>query len=45
MGLQQAMLLVPGCYLLSGIGFLFAERVLDAETAAAKAAKAAKAAS
>lgn len=40
-GLQQAMLLVPGCYLLSGIGFLFAERVLNAETAAAKAAKAA----
>ena len=38
-GLQQAMLLVPACYLLSGIGFLFAERVLTAETAA-KAAKA-----
>ncbi len=40
MGLQQAMLLVPACYLLSGVGFLFAERILDAETAA-KAAEAA----
>ena len=39
-GLQQAMLLVPACYLLSGIGFLFAERVLTAETAAKAAAKA-----
>ncbi len=39
-GLQQAMLLVPACYLLSGVGFLFAERILDAETAA-KAAEAA----
>ncbi|KAK9839611.1 hypothetical protein WJX81_000780 [Elliptochloris bilobata] len=39
-GLQQAMLLVPACYLLSGIGFLFAERVITAETAAKAAAEA-----
>ena len=26
-GLQNAMLVVPACYLLSGLGFLFAERI------------------
>ena len=33
-GLQKAMLLVPVCFLLSGIGFFFAERALQAEKAA-----------
>ena len=30
-GLQKAMLIVPLMYLLSGIGFIFAERILDSE--------------
>ena len=32
-GLQNAMLLVPSCYFLSGIGFFFAHRILDSEKA------------
>lgn len=28
-GLQRAMLLVPACYLLSGVGFFFAHRIQD----------------
>lgn len=30
-GLQRAMLLVPACYLLSGIGFFFAHRIQDSQ--------------
>ncbi len=30
-GLQKAMLIVPMMYLLSGVGFFFAEKVLDSE--------------
>ena len=30
-GLQKAMLLVPACYFLSGVGFFFAHRIQDAE--------------
>lgn len=32
-GLQMAMLLVPGCYLVSGVGFLATEAVVAAESA------------
>jgi hypothetical protein len=32
-GLQQALLLVPTMYLLSGIGFFFAEKILATEKA------------
>ncbi len=31
MGLQKAMLVVPLMYLLSGVGFFFAERIMDTE--------------
>ena len=37
-GLQQAMLIVPLMYLLSGIGFFFAEKVVAGEKAATTAA-------
>jgi hypothetical protein len=37
-GLQQAMLIVPLMYLLSGIGFFFAEKVVAGEKAAMSAA-------
>ena len=30
-GLQKAMLIVPLMYLLSGIGFFFAEKIMDTE--------------
>ena len=32
-GLQKAMLLIPACYLMSGIAFLFADRILLREKA------------
>jgi len=32
-GLQKAMLLVPACYFLSGVGFYFAHKIQDAEKA------------
>ena len=41
-GLQRAMLIVPAMYLLSGIGFFFAERVVAAEKAAGSPADAVK---
>lgn len=37
-GLQQALLIVPTMYLLSGIGFFFAERVVASEKRELKAA-------
>lgn len=37
-GLQSAMLLVPACYLVSGVGFLVAESVLKEEAATAEQA-------
>lgn len=37
-GLQQALLIVPTMYLLSGIGFFFAEKIVASEKQAAKAA-------
>jgi fucose permease len=37
-GLQAAMLLVPACYLVSGVGFLVAESVLKEEAASAERA-------
>ena len=33
-GLQKAMLIVPLMYLLSGVGFFFAERIMDSENRA-----------
>ncbi len=36
-GLQQAMLIVPLMYLLSGVGFYFAEKVLESEKRANRA--------
>lgn len=36
-GLQQAMLIVPLMYLLSGVGFFFAEKVLESEKRADRA--------
>ncbi len=41
-GLQRAMLIVPLMYLLSGIGFFFAERIVASEQAAGSSADAAK---
>lgn len=41
-GLQRAMLIVPLMYLLSGIGFFFAERIVESEKAAGSSADAAK---
>lgn len=38
MGLQQALLIVPTMYLLSGIGFFFAERIVASEKRELKAA-------
>lgn len=40
-GLQQALLLVPVMYLLSGIGFFFAEKILASEKTQQEAALAA----
>jgi hypothetical protein len=37
-GLQQALLIVPIMYLLSGIGFFFAEKIVASEKQEAKAA-------
>jgi len=37
-GLQHAMLLVPSCYVMSGIAFAFAEKLVTEEAAAKKAA-------
>lgn len=39
MGLQTAMLLVPGCYLLSGVGLAVTEGVIKAEKEAARVAR------
>lgn len=39
-GLQRAMLLVPSCYVLSGIFFWYAEGLSKAEAAAKRAEKA-----
>ena len=33
-GLQKAMLLVPACFFVSGVGFFWAERTLAADKAA-----------